>query len=294
MRLNKQICVGILGFLPITAGMLASPAAAQLRTGREQRMLYHEQLVSEQKSKTKDSKRDSHVAQAAYTEGEAVRSILDSAPGQPVGSGRANSALNQIGAVHEPVVHEPVYSDDGYVQSEATSGCSCGHCGGGLVSGCGCSSGCDDFSGLAPTCASTCGAAGCSEAMFTGCGPLANLLRGLSVRAEVPLYWRRAAGPPTLVTTSPVGTAQGVAGELGQTTTRTLLGGNGPLGDKANAGFRITAGTWLGRDQYYGLLFRYWNAGNHDETFRFNSNQNAILARPFLNTTTGNGVQDTQ
>ena len=292
MRLNKQICVGILGFLPITAGLLASPAAAQLRTGREQRMLYHEQLVSEQKSKSKASKGDSQVAQAAYAEGEPAKSILDSAPAQPVGSGKAASDLNQDGVVHEPVVHPPAYRDDGYIPSEATGGCGCGHCGGGLVSGCSCGSG--DFADLAPACAGTWGAAGCGEAMFTGCGPLANLLRGMTIRAEVPLYWRRAAGPPTLVTTSPDGTAQGVAGELGQATTRTLLGGNGPLGDKANAGFRITAGTWLRQDQYYGLLFRYWNAGNQDETFRFNSSQNAILARPFRNTTVGNGVQDTQ
>ncbi len=292
MRLNKQICVGILGFLPVTVGLLASPAVAQLRTGREQRTLYHDQLVSQQKSKSKDPKRDSQVAQASYEKGQAVKSILDAGqPEQSVGSGVATNAVKQHGTVQGPVVHDSAVSD-GYIPNASSGGCGCNQCGGGLVSGCSCSSACDGFSELAPTCAGTCG--GFGEAMFSGCGPLANLLSRLSIRAEVPLYWRRAAGPPTLVTTAPDGTAQDVAGELGQATTRTLLGGNGPLGDDANAGFRITLGTWLRQDQCYGLLFRYWNAGNQNETNSFNSNQNGILARPFLNTTTGNGVQDTQ
>ncbi len=39
---------------------------------------------------------------------------------------------------------------------------------------------------------------------------------------------------------------------------------------------------------------RYWTAGEQDEKTTFSSAQNAILARPFFNTTTGNGTQDTQ
>ena len=302
MRLYKQICVGILSVLPISAVLIASPAAAQLRTGREQRTLYHDELVSQQKSKLKDSKRESNrdskrnskIAQASYEDGEAVNSILDSAPAQQiVGSGKATNAVNPNNTVQGPVVHDPIVSDD-YFPSESSGvsgGCSCGHCGGGLVSSC--SSGCDDFADLAPTCAGSYGPAGCGDAMFSGWGPLSSLLSRMTVRAEVPLYWRRAAGPPALVTTAPSATPQTVAGRLGDPNTQILLGNN-PLSDAAHAGFRITLGTWLRQDQYYGLLFRYWNAGDKNDTLNFNSNQNQILARPFRNTTTGTGVQDTQ
>ncbi len=300
MRLNKQICVGILSFLPVLAGLLVSPAAAQLRTGREQRTLYHDQLVSEQKSQATGaraaaSKQVSKVAQASY-EGEPAKSILDSMPAeQAVGSGRATKSSGQNSAVQGPVIHDPIINEE-YIPSESSGhsgGCSCGHCGGGLVSGCNGDAGCDSFGDLAPTCAGMCRPSGCGDAMFSGGGPLLNFLSQMTVRAEVPLYWRRAAQPPALVTTAPTGTLQTVAGRLGDPSTQILLGNN-PLNDAAHAGFRITAGTWLRRDRYYGLLFRYWNAGDKDDTFNFNSNQNPILARPFLNTTTGTGVQDTQ
>ena len=307
MRLNKQICVGILSFLPISAGLLATPAAAQLRTGREQRTLYHDQLVEEQKSKPHESKprakagskRDSQVAQASYEESKAAKSILDGEPiaEKTVGSGKATKTTSrpatQHHAVQGPVTHDPII-DDGHIHTEpsvVSGGCNCGHCGGGLVSGCG--SGCDEFADLAPTCAGTCGPTGCGEAMFSGCSPLGSLLSRMTIRAEVPMYWRRAAGPPPLVTTAPNGTAQADAGQLGDPATQILLG-NTSLSDAANAGFRITLGTWLRQDRYYGLLFRYWNAGEKNDTFNFTSNQNEILARPFLNTTTGTGVQDTQ
>jgi Putative beta barrel porin-7 (BBP7) len=305
MRLNKHICVGILSLVPITAGPLATPAAAQLRTGREQRTLYHDQLVTEQKSKPQEfkaaTKRDSKVTPAAYEEIKSAKSILDSQAAEPiaekaVGSGRATKTTSrpaaQDQAVQGPVTHNPII-DDGYLPSElaVSGGCNCGRCGGGLVSGC--SSGCDDFAELAPTCAGTCGPTGCGDAMFSGCSPLGSLLSRLTIRAEVPLYWRRAAGPPPLVTTAQAGTPQAAAGELGEPNTQILLG-NASLSDTANAGFRITLGTWLRHDRYYGLLFRYWNAGEQNDTFNFTSSQNEILARPFLNTTTGTSAQDTQ
>ncbi len=143
---------------------------------------------------------------------------------------------------------------------------------------------CDELACLAPTCA----AGGCC----IGDGPLAHLLSRLSVRAEVPLFWRRAMGIPPLVTTSPTGTDAGIAGELGQSTTRTLLG-NGLIDEDLNAGFRITLGTWFGHDCYRGVLFRYWNAGDQDNEFNFTSDQFPILARPF-NNVTGTAAQDTQ
>ena len=295
MRLNKQICFAFLGALPAVLAF-ATPASAQLRTGREQRALYHDELVAQQPSKSKAVRRNG-VAQASYNEDSvAAKSILEEKLAAPVGSGVGQKVVRQ-GAVQQapmqaapmqpaPAQHAPVHDNESYYEPTSeglvSGGCNCGHC----------SAGCDDFAELAPTCASSCGNGGCGEALFTGCSPLGTLLSNLTVRAEVPLFWRRAAGPPALVTTSPVGTAQGSAGELGQNTTQ-ILYGNGIINDDVNAGFRITLGTSFAGDRY-GLLFRYWNAGEQDDTATFSSNQNAILARPFLNTTTGTGVQDTQ
>ena len=148
----------------------------------------------------------------------------------------------------------------------------------------GCST-CGGFSDLAPTCT--------SMACTPSRGPLMSLWCRMSVRAEVPLYWRRAMQPPALVTTAPDGTDADLAGELGQSSTQTLLG-NSILDDEATAGVRLTFSTWLGSEQRYALMFRYWNAGNQDNTYNFSSNQFPILARPFLDTSATTAAQNTQ
>ncbi|MCA9183101.1 MAG: BBP7 family outer membrane beta-barrel protein, partial [Planctomycetales bacterium] len=115
----------------------------------------------------------------------------------------------------------------------------------------------------------------------------------MSVRAEVPLYWRRAAGPPALVTTSDSNVPPALAGLLGQATTSTLLG-DGPLNEDATAGFRLSLSTWLGSGQQLGLAIRYWNAGDLDDTFAFSSTNFPVLARPFLDTSAATPAQNTQ
>lgn len=276
--------------------------SAQLRTGREVRPLYHDRLASEvsepaatnstsspkatAKSAAKNRSTGSTpgkaqtvqrnpVMQASYLESDSQPSILEepaSMPSKPVGSGM--------------VTHEHSPAPQGSYFGPSAAGCD-GGCGGGCDA-------CDSFADLAPTCAGTCGVGTMICGPQWGCGPIGLFLSRMSVRAEVPLYWRRAAGLPPLVTTSNPGTAQDLAGELGQATTRVLLG-NGPLEDNAEAGFRLTLGTWLRADRHYGLLFRYWNAGEEEHNLNFSSTDNEILARPFLNTTANAaGVQDTQ
>ncbi|MEZ6080054.1 MAG: BBP7 family outer membrane beta-barrel protein [Pirellulaceae bacterium] len=107
---------------------------------------------------------------------------------------------------------------------------------------------------------------------------------------EVPLYWRRAYGPTPLVTTSPDGTDADLAGELGRSTTRTLLGGVDKLDDQSHARLAVNLSTWLGADQRYGLMFRYWNAGTQDDTFA-SVRINFRFSRPFLDTSGTASVQ---
>ena len=167
--------------------------------------------------------------------------------------------------------------DEGYYES-GHGGCSCGHCNGGRRS---------YFADLAPGCCDTyeCG---------NPCGgPLAQLLGGLSVRAEVPITWRRGIGLPPLVTSATAGTAANVAGQLGNANTQILLG-NQMATEDGQAGVRITLGTWFDPSQYRGVMFRYMNAGDQDSAFAFDSTTTPILARPITNVTSGTATADTQ
>lgn len=128
---------------------------------------------------------------------------------------------------------------------------------------------------------------------FFGPSPLQSLLSRLSVRAEMPIFWRRGHSTPALVTTAPGGTASNVAGQLGQNSTQILQGG--VFGQDAEAGIRITLGAYLDPCKNYGVLFRYWNAGTRTDQSQFDSDEFPILARPFLNTSgTGTPANDTQ
>lgn len=255
---SKCITVGCAGLISV---LIACSASAQLRTGREVRSLYHEKLEAERQI-PKMQRRDPGVVQASYS--QAADSILENPP----------AIENHIGS--GVVEGSPIY-EAGIANGEAVqSGCNCGH-GGGYVSG---SCGCDGLSTLAPTCASGCGIATCFDPCF-GSGPIGTLIRNMSVRAEVPLYWRRAAGPPPLVATGALPGGQ-------------VLLGNGPLNDEATAGFRLNLSSPITRDGRYGLLFRYWTAGEQTDTFNFSTADFPTLVRPFLNTTNNAaGVQDT-
>lgn len=110
------------------------------------------------------------------------------------------------------------------------------------------------------------------------------------------LYWMpKGIDVPALVTTSPVGTAQGVAGELGQPTTSVLYGDD-EINDDYRSGARIQGGFWLTPDEMAGVEGYYM--GFDDESTQFsasgvftNGGTGPILARPFFNV--DSGVQDT-
>ncbi len=246
----------------------APGAHAQLRNGRHVRSTYVGETGGADRRRSPAS--DAAAAQSAPVRraGFQLEDARDSGP-MRVGDAPAErhpSATSPPRAVAEPPISALGCDDCGpaFVPCGAPGcdGLGCDVCRGG-------------YSEIAPTATAPCP---------PGCGPLLALWYRLSVRTELPLYWRRAHGPPALVTTSPDGTGADVAGELGQPTTSVLLG-DGPLSDTTQLGFRITVGTWFGPDQCYGGIVRYWNAGDRTEAYAFDSTTNPILARPFLNTT---------
>src|SRR5437870_4184406 len=70
------------------------------------------------------------------------------------------------------------------------------------------------------------------------------------VRGDYLLGWLSGSRLPALVTTSPTGTAQTNAGVLGGANTITLFGDE-KVNDTARSGFRLSLGSWLGREQCF-------------------------------------------
>ncbi len=283
--------------------LLASSANAQLRSGRVERELYQSGTAAPTQSRSYRSQatqsrssresarggratthRPPVVVAASHMEGSS-QSILEAPAAQP-GRQQASPPSDQVEHSHEftpsDSFEESHVSDGHYLEEPMMTGWGCGSHG---CDDLGCSDCCGGLADIAPTCAT-----GCPP----GRGPLMAFWHRLSVRGETPLYWRRAAAPPALVTTSPDGTAAGIAGELGRATTSTLLG-NTRLNEDLNVGVRITLAAWLDQEATYGLMFRYWNAGDQDDTYNFSSDTHSILARPFFNTTVPNAFEnDTQ
>lgn len=88
---------------------------------------------------------------------------------------------------------------------------------------------------------------------------------------------------PTLLTQSPAGTANNVAGVLGQPTTRTLFG-NEDIGDGFRAGGRFQSGWWFDDCRRVGLQGDFFALDGNGSSQVFNSGQDGFLARPFTNT----------
>ncbi len=168
---------------------------------------------------------------------------------------------------------------DSYNPNEglAEIGGGCTSCGGG-----GCNS-----------CSDMCGDA-CSNAFgFDLCNPGGiggrQLCIGLPshgwVSVEYLNWYQSGMETPALVTTSPVPTAQNLAGVLPSATT--LYGGNNDiLSDRMN-GTRVRFGWWFANNPNLGVEAEYAGFGTKTENFDQQSNGSAILARPFYNAVTG-------
>lgn len=106
------------------------------------------------------------------------------------------------------------------------------------------------------------------------------------VRAEYLLWWTRGFQTPPLVTTSPTGTLQPMAGVLGQPGTQILFGGSN-LNSDAQSGGRIDVGYWILPCHQLGIEANYLALGDNDTSFT-SQRTTPIIARPFINAETGN------
>jgi hypothetical protein len=106
------------------------------------------------------------------------------------------------------------------------------------------------------------------------------------VTGEYLLWWLRGDRLPPLVTTSPAGTPVTAAGVLGAQGTQILFGDERVNGD-ARSGGRVTAGCWLDNDCRWGIEGSFFALQGLTDDFGAQSHGVPILARPFLNTTSG-------
>jgi hypothetical protein len=122
---------------------------------------------------------------------------------------------------------------------------------------------------------------GCA-ACTTTCAPLGRIWGEFDY-----LYWTaRGDNVPSLVTTSPIGTAAGQAGVLGTPGVRTLSGA-AAFSDDYRSGLRYNVGVWLDAGQTLGVQvggFLLDDGATHNA---LTSAGNPILARPFTNAITG-------
>ncbi|MEO1528590.1 MAG: BBP7 family outer membrane beta-barrel protein [Planctomycetota bacterium] len=91
---------------------------------------------------------------------------------------------------------------------------------------------------------------------------------------------------PALVTTSAAGTAQNVAGVLGETETSRLFGPT-QLNDGGTDGFRFGGGFWITPARNVGIEAEYFWLSDQNDGFSANSNSNPILALPYFNIVSG-------
>jgi hypothetical protein len=132
----------------------------------------------------------------------------------------------------------------------------------------------------------------CTTCFDNGCGS-ANCSAGPAwwASADYMFAWMKSAALPPLVTTSPPGTAQGMAGVVGQDSTSTLFGSKDSDGE-LRSGFRLGLGRWIDSDHTFGIDAGFFMLESQNDLFSGSSTGTPILARPFFNAITN--AQDAQ
>lgn len=120
-----------------------------------------------------------------------------------------------------------------------------------------------------------------------GCRPWLEPER-LWVRSEYLTWWTKGVDVAPLVTTSPLGTAQAVAGRLDQSTT-SILFGDQTIQNGSRGGGRISFGLRPTECTPWGVEASYFQLDSGETNYHAASNGNQILARPFYSWGTSYG-----
>ncbi|HEX5105777.1 MAG TPA: BBP7 family outer membrane beta-barrel protein, partial [Pirellulaceae bacterium] len=135
----------------------------------------------------------------------------------------------------------------------------------------------------------TCGPGGCNFCgqRGPGCGPFGQgCLSGVYVRAEYLLWGAKGATLPPLVTSSPPGTAQNVAGILGEPDT-VILFGDETVNNDLRSGGRLVLGWWFDPCRRLGIEGDYFSLDDESTDFRASSTGTTIIGVPFYDVVQG-------
>lgn len=118
------------------------------------------------------------------------------------------------------------------------------------------------------------------------CGDCCGCCREINLfgSMEFLLWWAKGTSTPPLVTTSPAGTPQLLAGVLPGAT---ILFGNEQVGHDLQAGGRVTFGRWMDCERNLAVSCRFWALGGDETRFAANSTDFPILAQPFIDAGAG-------
>lgn len=205
---------------------------------------------------------------------------------------KASSQMIDEGVVYEDGAYET--SGGGYVNEGVSSGgSSCSSCGSGSCDGGSCGSSCGTSCGSR----NTSGWGGCGVDLCNpGGGPGRQLCIALPshgwAQFDYLMGWQSGLHVPTLVTSSPVGTAQTNAGVLNLNGTSTVFGNQNIFTDKMDGG-RLRVGWWFANCPNNGveleyLGFRSPQLNRVDQSTGATGSQ--ILARPFFNIAPDTGM----
>ena len=108
----------------------------------------------------------------------------------------------------------------------------------------------------------------------------------LWLRADYLAWWTNGTELPPLVTMADTGTALADAGQLDQSSTTILYGGN-TVNDDVRNGWRLSGGYWVA-DCLFAIGGDYFSLGSNSTGYSATGTAgDPILARPFYNTQTG-------
>jgi hypothetical protein len=111
----------------------------------------------------------------------------------------------------------------------------------------------------------------------------------LWARAEYLLWWVNGDKLPPLVTTSPAGTPQALAGVLGPASTTVLFGDEG-TNSEGRSGGRFTLGGWFECEHILGVEANFFLLEPRSTGFATQPGDVPILARPFTDVTIGQPI----
>jgi hypothetical protein len=109
--------------------------------------------------------------------------------------------------------------------------------------------------------------------------------------AEDLLWWVGGSRLPPLVTVSPPGTSLAAAGVLGTSGTRTVIGDDHVNADLREGG-QLTLGWWCDACRTWGIQADFFVLAGQRYHDPYGSNGSQIVARPFIDATTGEGAAE--